>query len=1172
MAFIHNIRTVAHYEAKTLRRSWFFRLFAIASILFLGIMNIGVFSPIGGEDWESMAIASAIPHINLFFLNIGQAIVVIFLAADFLKRDKKLDTNEVLYTRSMSNMEYVLGKTLGILRLFIGLNILILLIALTINIISPLIKVDIASYFSFLFLISIPTIVFSLGFAFLVMSLLRNQAITFLVLLGYAALVIFYLFFRAGYIFDYMAIGLPVFKSGVVGHDNLSYIIFQRLLYFSFGMASVAATILIFRRLPQSAFQNRIAKLLLILFVVVAGFSAYKVLGHYYGNKKIKQLVIETNSKYETTSFATLTDASLAVDHQGSKIEVSAELVLRNDHEESLSSLTLSLNPHLEIINVTDLNGTELTFKRDFNIAVITPSVPLAKGESYGLVINYKGTISESFCYPWFTDDIKTYPYRIAMVNINKRQAFLTDEYVLLTPETHWYPVPALNYYPSNPARIKVDYTKFDLQVKTRAGLTAVTQGISKGSDGNFTIEHSTPLSGVTLAIGNYLTDTITAGNTDFRITYFPGNDYYKSVFTEIGDTLPNLISVLMKDLETSFSSKYPFTSLTFLEVPVQFFSYPKKNTQTRAEVQPSMILVPEKLATLAQSGFHRSFKQQKKRAERENQVITDKDLQIRIFSAFARSVFMNGTRTRFVAGAVVNEPSRYLLGPSFYFFKNNFYSDEFPVINSVFESHLQKVSSQMRGGQAMVGGLSENDKANLILKASSLKEILNASPGDDTIRSVLTVKGDYLFNMMRAKAGIEEFRSWFSGYLDANIFTRVDIKKFDADLQERFGFGLSEYLPNWFEGYDIPGFIVTEVKTTEVVVDERSRFQVTFVVSNPEPAPGLFNIAFRTGGGMGGGMGGGRMNAGGGGSTGMQRIEMATQGRGMEAADINGIVFMEANQAKRISMIVDNQPRAMVINTVMAKNIPGEMLFILSDVTQAPKGVKPYEGEEILASITQLQEVDEVIVDNEDAGFSRGQILEQSPLKRLLGITRNEGVTYSSIREYMMPDFWQPVVLNDYYGKYIKSAVYTRSGTGERSVTWTGVIGSSGYYDVFAYIPKAANRMMGMGRQFAGQVTVGRPAGGPGGQAPAGQAGAATTGTEVQRNQGPPMMKEFTYTVFHDDGKEEVVIDFETADPGWNKLGSYYLSPDSVKVELNNSSTGRVVVGDAVKWVKRNN
>ncbi|MCK7539821.1 MAG: hypothetical protein MZV63_57410 [Marinilabiliales bacterium] len=85
------------------------------------------------------------------------------------------------------------------------------------------------------------------------------------------------------------------------------------------------------------------------------------------------------------------------------------------------------------------------------------------------------------------------------------------------------------------------------------------------------------------------------------------------------------------------------------------------------------------------------------------------------------------------------------------------------------------------------------------------------------------------------------------------------------------------------------------------------------------------------------------------------------------------------------------------------------------------------------------------------------------------MGITADESETYSSIREFMVPEYWQPVVLNDYYGKYIKSAVYTKSGAGEKSVIWKGVIESAGYYDVYASIPKSANRM-GMARQISMQ------------------------------------------------------------------------------------------------------
>ena len=61
------------------------------------------------------------------------------------------------------------------------------------------------------------------------------------------------------------------------------------------------------------------------------------------------------------------------------------------------------------------------------------------------------------------------------------------------------------------------------------------------------------------------------------------------------------------------------------------------------------------------------------------------------ILCAILLSVVIN---FRYVNGVAWNEPTRYRLGPSFYFFKNNFYSDEYPVINAVFETHLQKIKA----------------------------------------------------------------------------------------------------------------------------------------------------------------------------------------------------------------------------------------------------------------------------------------------------------------------------------------------------------------------------------------------------------------------------------------------------------------------------------------------
>ena len=326
MASLSNIRTVARYEAKTLRRSWFFRLFSIGALFIFTMMNIGMFSPVGSEQWEVVSISSSLPLINLYLLNIAQSIVVIFLAADFLKRDKKVDTNEVLYTRSMSNYEYIIGKSWGILRLFLSLDLLILAICLVINIISKSMSVDIASYFYYLLIISIPTIIFSLGLAFTLMSVIKNQAITFLILLGFAALDIFYLYFRAGSIFDYMAFGLPVFKSGMIGFDNLSVIINQRLIYLFAGLFLIMATILLFKRLPQSKFHRILTIIFFFIFLggsVICGYNTYS---SYRKGVNDKSLVMNVNKEFENKIFTSVTDASIEFFHKGSSFEATAVL------------------------------------------------------------------------------------------------------------------------------------------------------------------------------------------------------------------------------------------------------------------------------------------------------------------------------------------------------------------------------------------------------------------------------------------------------------------------------------------------------------------------------------------------------------------------------------------------------------------------------------------------------------------------------------------------------------------------------------------------------------------------------------------------------------------------------------------------------------------------------
>jgi hypothetical protein len=92
---LHNINVIARYEEKLLRRSWLFRIFAILALLFIsgGIAfwqtNLLTFGGMRNDTfWPKIALSSFMPFTTIYLYNIAQSIIAIFLAGNFLKRDK----------------------------------------------------------------------------------------------------------------------------------------------------------------------------------------------------------------------------------------------------------------------------------------------------------------------------------------------------------------------------------------------------------------------------------------------------------------------------------------------------------------------------------------------------------------------------------------------------------------------------------------------------------------------------------------------------------------------------------------------------------------------------------------------------------------------------------------------------------------------------------------------------------------------------------------------------------------------------------------------------------------------------------------------------------------------------------------------------------------------------
>ena len=92
--------------------------------------------------------------------------------------------------------------------------------------------------------------------------------------------------------------------------------------------------------------------------------------------------------------------------------------------------------------------------------------------------------------------------------------------------------------------------------------------------------------------------------------------------------------------------------------------------------------------------------------------------------------------------------------------------------------------------------------------------------------------------------------------------------------------------------------------------------------------------------------------------------------------------------------------------------------------------------------------------------GFVNSNIDIQSPLKKILGVKNGRGRYLSQISLFNVPEYWQPVVQSSYFGKYVRSSVYTRGRAGDRMVTWKTIINEPGYYDIYTYMGKQSERM----------------------------------------------------------------------------------------------------------------
>jgi hypothetical protein len=286
-----------------------------------------------------------------------------------------------------------------------------------------------------------------------------------------------------------------------------------------------------------------------------------------------------------------------------------------------------------------------------------------------------------------------------------------------------------------------------------------------------------------------------------------------------------------------------------------------------------------------------------------------------------------------------------------------------------------------------------------------------------------------------------------------------------------------------------------------------------------------------------------------------------------------------------------------MTINTIISENIPSTYRQFLRQPVITRE--IPIEFENILNHPVTKSFENEIIVDNEDPGFSYQSFQNETKLKKYIESKKevDKNISYSGMNFFQMPKKWSPVTSSGLYGRTILSAMITSgSKIGNQTASWKTKLPAATNYDVYVYIP--VNIMIetrsgndgGGGQRGGGQGRGGGAGGGGGGGGGGGAgrgggggggggAGGGGVGGRMggggmgDRSQGRPRFADegydYHYSIISGKDREDVEFILSNLVDGWNKIGSFSLPADTVIIELSNKTSGKRVIADAVKFVR---
>ena len=982
------ISLIARYEMKAITREWSFKIVILLSVLIVTLLHL--ITLLENPQWIAISLPSAIPFTNAYLVNFLQIILAVFWAGNFLKEEKYQDTNSSVSVRPFSNIELLFGKTFGFLIIIFCLDIVLGGIAMFIHVFATESPFAFYPYIFYFFTLTCPALLFATGLVICVKGMIRNFALSSVIILA----LLYFALFPGKYllhgIFDPLALGLPNAFSDFTGFPELSNYLLQRFTFLAWGCGLIILGITFISRISNSSKTNfasgRVGILFLMFGVIVSGIYVGKHVLQSHERKVVRGVFV----KYQNVPKISVLEHDIEFKQEGYTYLSSSKLKLFNQNEQKVDSVILYLNPGLEVLKLT--SGIEdIVHYREQQVLVL--SISMQPGETREIKMDYQGSISPAICYSEIENigSLAAIARGYYMYNMGRDYYYLQPDYTLLTPECLWYPtsVPPVNV--ASPYFSDQDFTRFKLLVCGEDKRTVIAQGEKTEKDGNIAFTSKFRLPGLTLCIGEYERKGIEESGILYEVFLLKGHE--NLLPKEIDPK--KVVEFWTAENQIKKGRAYVFDKLNLVETPVHFCAYGREWKNSSEYIHPEIIYRPEREALLEYDFL-------------KSNIINDKDPAENFLVRYSRSfsyssrdlleknMFFEQLVRHHARNKIKNENNISELIQKYHY---NVYSSEFAGINLLFHRMLDRfyASSEYWGGGT-----------NKYFEEHSLGEALQKPNRDIDLKDAIYLKGDYFIKYLLYAISCQEFERFNTVFMECHNFQCFSYEDYCEKIKKEFGINLLELTRKLYHEKGLPAFYFRDarVDVVETSNGEEDGYVFSIKVWNKGNIEGLISL------------------------------------NDSDLKEWQNYII-PAGACKEIKTYFKGVPEEFEIElcTNLSRNDPWSFVFREFSSITAIK--KPIEGIFDTDTFAFASETGVYIVDNEDPGF---RIVED---RRMLDKTYKQAKRSNSYKG----SHWNLMYLGDEgYGELSKKFLEKKSNEGISAVEWEISLPESGEYEVFVY------------------------------------------------------------------------------------------------------------------------